>query len=236
MVMNIVNEPNRKSPLIERRKILKASIGSFASLLVAGCGEQPPRMSYLEEISELERHSGGRLGVGLLNLDSGDQIGHRLDERFGMCSTFKLALAAIILKEAQESRLSLDSQVNYTADDMESYAPFTSQFLERGYMTVAEMAEATQKTSDNTAANLLLKLIGGPAGFTERLRRIGDTTTRLDRYEPEINFVPPGEDRDTTTPAAMARTVRHMISGINGHSPAGRRQHGLCWHAEICAG
>lgn len=130
-----------------------------------------------------------------------------------MCSTFKLVLAAVILKEAQEGRLSLESRVNYAADDMVFYAPVTSQFLERGYMTVAEMIEATQKTSDNPAANLLLDLVGGPAGFTDRLRQIGDKTTRLDRYEPEMNLVVPGDVRDTTTPAAMAKTVGHIFSG-----------------------
>ncbi len=212
MDMNFANRPNQYTSSIERRQILKASIGGFASFFVMGCEKQSPTTSYLQALSDLEYQSGGRLGVGLLDLKSGNQIGHRSDERFGMCSTFKLALAAIILKEAEEGQIDLHSRVNYTADDMESYAPVTSQFLKRGYMTVAEMAEATQKTSDNTAANLLLELIGGPAGFTERLRRTGDMTTRLDRYEPAMNLVPPGEVRDTTTPAAMASTIRHIFS------------------------
>ncbi len=211
--MNDMHEPNRNTNLVHRRRILKTAVAGLAGLYISGCNNQFSKQSFAEEISELEHQSGGRLGVGLLDLNSGDPIGHRLDERFAMCSTFKLALAAVILKEAQEGRLSLDSRVNYTADDMVSYAPVTSRFLKRGYMTVAELAEAAQKTSDNTAANLLLDLIGGPAGFTERLRQIGDKTTRLDRYEPEMNLVPPGEVRDTTTPSAMAKTVRHIFSG-----------------------
>lgn len=211
--MTGVYESDRETCLVDRRKILKMGVAGLASFFISGCKEQFSTRSYAEEISELEHRSRGRLGVGLLNLTSEDSVGHRLDERFGMCSTFKLALAAVILKEAQEGRLSLDSRVKYTADDMVFHAPVTSRFLERGYMTVAELAEATQKTSDNPAANLLLELIGGPAGFTDKLRRIGDETTRLDRYEPEMNLVPPGEVRDTTTPAAMARTVRHFFSG-----------------------
>ena len=211
--MNDTHEPDRSRCRIDRRGVIKAGIASFAVVCAAGCNERDPADSYVERIADLEHRSGGRLGVGLLKLPSEDPVGHRLDERFGMCSTFKLALAAVILKETQEGRLILDRPVNYTSNDIVSYAPVTSQYLERGYMTVAELAEATQMTSDNTAANLLLDLIGGPAGFTDRLRKIGDTSTRLDRYEPEMNLVPPGEVRDTTTPAAMAATVRHIFSG-----------------------
>ncbi|MDJ0917020.1 MAG: class A beta-lactamase [Woeseiaceae bacterium] len=199
--------------MVSRRTALKAGVAGLAGLCATGCKEPFSTQSYEEEIAELERQSGGRLGVGFLSLTSADPVGHRLDERFGMCSTFKLALAAVILKEAQEGRLDLDSRVHYTTDDMVPYAPVTSRHLERGYMTVADLAEAAQKTSDNPAANLLLDLIGGPVGFTDKLREFGDTTTRLDRYETEMNLVPPGEIRDTTTPAAMATTVRHIISG-----------------------
>lgn len=211
--MSTMHKPNRNTGLVDRRAILKAAIAGLAGIHLAGCNRQFSADSYVAALSELEHQSGGRLGVGLLNLGSGDPVGHRLDERFGMCSTFKLVLAAVILKEAQAGGLSLDSRVNYTQDDIVFYSPRTSQFRERGYMTVAELAEAAQKTSDNAAANLLLDLIGGPAGFTERLRQFGDETTRLDRYEPQMNLVPPGEIRDTTTPAAIARTVRHIFSG-----------------------
>ena len=80
-------------------------------------------------------------------------------------------------------------------------------------MTLEGLAEATQTTSDNPAANLLLRLIDGPQGFTERLRAVGDNVTRLDRYELALNFVPDGEIRDTTTPCAMAATVNRLLFG-----------------------
>ncbi len=130
-----------------------------------------------------------------------------------MCSTFKLALAGLILREAQDGRLRLDAPVNYSKADMVPHAPVTSRFLEQGQMTVGALAEAAQTTSDNVAANLLLSLIDGPVGFTRRLQDLGDETTRLDRYEPDMNLVPAGEIRDTTTPAASATTVNTMLFG-----------------------
>ncbi len=179
----------------------------------------------------IEREAGGRLGVAVLDTHSGRMKGHRLDERFGMCSTFKLALAAIILREIEWGPLKAEQWVPYGKDDMVFHAPVTEKNLEKGGMTVVALAEAAQKTSDNVAANLLLKLIGGPEGFTEKLRAIGDEKTRIDRYEPEMNLVPPGEVRDTTTPAAMAATVSRffsadMIPALNSEylTPFGRER------------
>lgn len=163
-------------------------------------------------LAAAEKAVGGRLGVGILDTGSGRIVGQRLDERFAMCSTFKLALAAMVLREADAGRLSLDERIVYTKADLQSYAPITSQHLADGHMTVAALAEAAQTTSDNTAANLLLRRLGGPARFTAGVREAGDTATRLDRFEPTLNLVVPGDDRDTTTPRAMAALVAKYLT------------------------
>lgn len=188
-----------------------------ASLLAAATTAQavqlrPSFASTTKALADLERAVGGRLGVAMLDTTSRQMTGHRLDERFAMCSTFKLPLAGAVLREIDQGRLQRDQWVAYGPADMVSHAPVTTQHLARGGMTVAALAEAAQTTSDNPAANLLLKLIGGPAGFTAILRAAGDSTTRLDRFEPELNLVTGQEVRDTTTPAAMARTTAHMLT------------------------
>ncbi|OYT93181.1 MAG: class A beta-lactamase [Burkholderiales bacterium PBB3] len=164
-------------------------------------------------LAALEKKVGGRLGVAILNTASGATVGHRLDERFGMCSTFKLPLAAAILRKADQGTLRLDQWVPYTQADMVSHAPVTQANLHKGGMTVGALAEAAQTTSDNPAANLLLGLIGGPAGFTALMREAGDTITRLDRLEPHMNAVGHADPRDTTTPAAMAANTARMLLG-----------------------
>lgn len=129
-----------------------------------------------------------------------------------MCSTFKLPLAAAILQRADQGKLKLDTVVPYGKDDMLAYAPVTQKNLDKGGMPIGDLAEAAQKTSDNVAANLLLKQIGGPGGFTQFFRDVGDTVTRLDRYEPDMNAGGvDGDERDTTTPQAMAETVRKLL-------------------------
>lgn len=159
----------------------------------------------------LEKKAGGRLGVALLG---GGRVfaAHRGDERFALCSTFKLALAAIVLREAQAGRLDLREIVAYSEADLLEHAPDTRANLANG-MSLQDLAKAAQITSDNTAANLLLARLGGPETFTQRLRAIGDDVTRLDRIEPEMNRVKAGEVQDTTTPIAFAQTALRLTTG-----------------------
>jgi beta-lactamase class A len=137
-----------------------------------------------DALAALEARSGGRLGVAMLDTATGAISGHRLDERFGLCSTFKLALAAWVLAAVDAGRIRPDLWVRYGEADLLSHAPVTRAQLSAGGMTAMALAEATQTTSDNPAANLLLRELGGPAAFTAWLRSQGDAHTRLDRLEP----------------------------------------------------
>jgi beta-lactamase class A len=191
--------------------LLAALAGVAAGGLRPAAATAATRASLAGQFAALESLTGGRLGVCVTDTASGAQLGWRGDERFAMCSTFKLPLAAVVLREADAGRLDLAEVLTYGDDDLVAHAPVTSRHLARGGMTVQALAEATQKTSDNVAANLLLRRLGGPAAFTARLRELGDATTRLDRYEPEMNLVTDGDPRDTTTPRAMAGLVARVL-------------------------
>lgn len=189
-----------------------------APLLLAACGSQPPQppqptadaMSD-EALARIEQQVGGRLGVGLVGEGGTVWRSHRGDERFAMCSTFKLALAAAILERIDEGRLGLDDVVTFGPDDLMSYAPVVSTRVDEGRITISELAEAAVTLSDNSAANLLLARVDGPEGLTAFVRRHGDEMTRLDRIEPDLNENRPGDERDTTTPAAMAGLVHQLV-------------------------
>lgn len=165
-----------------------------------------------DEFVRIENESGGRLGVAALDMASGRRIGHRADERFPMCSTFKLLAAGAVLKRVDGGQEQLDRLVRYTAADLLSYAPTAKEKIATG-MTVAELCEAAITLSDNTAANLLLASFGGPKGLTAFVRTLGDSLTRLDRIEPELNEAAPGDPRDTTTPNAMVKDIQALVLG-----------------------
>lgn len=162
---------------------------------------------------KLESGVAGRLGVAVLDTASGRRALHRADERFPMCSTFKLLAAAAVLARVDRGEESLDRRIPIAAADILSYAPVTKERVGGEGMTLAELCDAAVTRSDNTAANLLLASLGGPAGLTAFARSIGDRLTRLDRTEPTANEATPGDPRDTTTPAAMAETVRALVLG-----------------------
>jgi beta-lactamase class A len=168
-------------------------------------------------IAGIESKLGGRVGVMALDTGSGETIGHRADERFAMCSTFKWALAAGVLVRVDSGELALDQAVQYKEDDLLEYAPVAHENFHRdtgaGSLTIGELCAAAVSISDNTAANLLLDLIGGPPGLTDFVRRHGDEVTRLDRNEPSLNTNLPGDPRDTTTPRAMVDSMRTMLLG-----------------------
>jgi len=167
----------------------------------------------------IERRIGGRVGVAAWNTATDAWLAHRAQERFAMCSTFKWLLAAQMLWIGERQPDFLASQVLYREEDLLSYAPVTRERfgagpMGMGQMTVEDLCQAAVTVSDNTAANLLLEAAAlGPQGFTHFLRANGDAVTRLDRSEPELNVVPPGDERDTTTPEAMARTMRRFLLG-----------------------
>lgn len=154
-----------------------------------------------------------RLGVCFLDAASGETSGNRLDEHFAMCSTFKLALVAACLRESDRGRLDLDEILTYSKADLLSWAPVTRENLAHGGMSIAALAQAAQERSDGVAANLLIRRLGGPAAVTAKFREMGDTVTRLDRYEPDLGLVLSADLRDTTSPLAMAQLVRRITTG-----------------------
>lgn len=172
----------------------------------------------------LEARVGGRLGVALLDTGSEQRLAHRGSERFPMCSTFKLLAVAAVLARVDAGRDRLDRRVPYGEADLLGYAPVTRRHLGEGGLTIGELAAAAIERSDNTAANLLLAVLGGPAAVTRYVRTLGDPVTRLDRTEPTLNTAVPGDPRDTTTPAAMLDCMNTLLCRKHALSAASRER------------
>ncbi|MCL9782695.1 class A beta-lactamase [Vibrio sp. S4M6] len=151
--------------------------------------------------------NGARVGVSFYDMNSGEGYQFNGQQRFPMASTFKVLACATALKKGVMSQ-----KEPILKSDLEEYSPITKKHINE-IMTIEQLCDATMSWSDNTAANLILKSVGGPKGVTEFLRDAGDKTTNLSRWEPELNQATPGDDRDTTTPIAMNRTLRELLFG-----------------------
>lgn len=215
--------------MISRRKLLQAGIPVVAAIAIdsrfsyaAAAGSS----SFTTQCEHLEKESGGRLGVAILNTATGAQVGHRADERFPMCSTSKLLTVGAVLTRVDQGKEQLSRIVHSTQSDLVTYSPATEKRVGQG-MTIEELCVAALTLSDNAAANLLLATIGGPPGFTRFARTLGDNVTRLDRNEPTLNEALPGDPRDTTSPAAMMTDIRMLVLG--NKLSAGSKSHLTQW-------
>jgi beta-lactamase class A len=199
---------------MKRRNLLKGVLLGASALVIcpafvmAASDEEAGH-----RLAALERLRGGRLGVSIFDTGNGRRAAHRGNERFLMCSTFKLLAVAAVLARVDSGVERLDRRIVFGKDVVLSYAPVTSHRVGTPGMSVAELCHAAITVSDNTAANLLLSILGGPSEVTAFARHLGDSTTRLDRIEPYLNSGSPGDERDTTTPNAALATLQKVLLG-----------------------
>jgi beta-lactamase class A len=211
--------------------------GAFGKAAQAGAAKQGSGLARAEAIrrrlAQIAVESGGRLGVSIVDTTSGLHAGLQTDERFPMCSTFKLLVAGFVLTRVDHGQEDLERRVVFSGSDLVPNSPATSQHTRErtgnAGMSVADLCKAAITLSDNTAANLLLASFGGPAALTAFARSIGDGITRLDRNEPTLNEATPGDPRDTTTPNAMLGNLRELLLGERLSSPS--RAQLLAWLA-----
>jgi beta-lactamase class A len=196
-----------------RRSILLAAastpVASTCSFLPAAQSSQAAADA---RFRDLETSLDGRLGVFALDTGSGKRLAYRAAERFPMCSTFKAVLAGAILDRSTRDDSLLAQRIPYAAADLVTYSPITEKNTGDG-MLVSELCAAAVRYSDNTAANLLLRILGGPTGLKAYARFAGDASFRLDRWETDLNSAVPDDPRDTTTPEAMTNHLFRLALG-----------------------
>ncbi|MFD4655861.1 class A beta-lactamase [Kitasatospora sp. NPDC058444] len=226
-----------------RRAVLGLGFGAAVAVtaatavpaLAATAGDPTAGAGLHPALAALEQEHSARLGVYGRNLTTGRTVSYRAEELFPICSIFKTVAVAAVLRDLDRDGEFLAKRIRYTAEDVtraggsldpvdHGGAPITgkAENVANG-MTVAELCAATIDYSDNTAANLLLRELGGPTAVTRFARSIGDRVTRLDRWEPELNSAEPGRRTDITTPHAIARTYGRLALG-DALPPAKRDQ------------
>lgn len=189
---------------LDRRALL---ISAAAAGLGSGAAHASPF-----RFAQIEEAIGGRVGVYAKRDGDARVLSNRPGERFAMCSTFKAPLAAFVLDEIDNGGLAPDEPISITDTDLIGYSPEVEPRRQAGigFMSITGLCRVVVTKSDNTAANLLLERLGGPKGFTQRVRRF-EGTTRLDRYEPELNENALGDPRDTTTPEGMVKLLDRLL-------------------------
>ncbi|TFW12540.1 class A beta-lactamase [Brevundimonas intermedia] len=189
-------------------------IGGAGALALVGCyprrdepkAEETPQPFLLNDLEE--RH-GGRLGMAALDVGSQRRVSWRGQERFAFCSTFKAFLAVATLERVQREEEQLDRAVAVTRADMIPHAPVTEKAIGRT-LTIRELMQAAVEVSDNPAANILIREMGGIAVWRSWWPTFGDTTTVISRLEPDLNTALPNDPRDTCLPDQTIANIREL--------------------------
>ncbi|MGV6852018.1 MAG: class A beta-lactamase [bacterium] len=165
-----------------------------------------------DKIHQIEKQYNAQVGVAVYDTGNKALWDYNGDTRFPMMSTFKTLACAKLLAAVDQKSLSLATQVKVEQDMLVSYSPVSKQYLGKK-MSLNQACTASMLMSDNTAANIIINAIGGPQELNRFLRQIGDNTTRLDRYETDLNQALKDDPRDTTTARAMVKTLDKILYG-----------------------
>jgi beta-lactamase class A len=196
-----------------RRNFLLAAMSMPIATVWTACAKRRDVAAVAQEqLTKLEQTLAGRLGVFAMNTANGAKLSHRGDEYFPMCSTFKVLLTAAILKRSTEVDGLMQQRIKYQQSNLVTYSPITKDHVADG-MTVTALCAAAMQYSDNTASNLLMKILGGPQAVTTFARSIADREFQLDRWETALNSAIPGDRRDTSTPNAMGQSLQRLALG-----------------------
>lgn len=222
--------------MLSRRRMLQgmAAVLATGAIRRVTAGGEPAAEALERRIAAIEMPTGGRLGVAVWDTGSGLRAGHRADERFPLCSTFKVLAAGAILQRVDAGHEDLARRICFGRDQLVDYSPVTEHHADGAGMSLGEICAAALDYSDNTAGNLLLETLGGPSATTRFARSLGDPVTRLDRSETSLNDALPGDPRDTTSPQAMLHDLHALLLG-NVLSPVSRRQL-LAWMTACATG
>jgi beta-lactamase class A len=161
--------------------------------------------------TEIERGHSCRIGVFAHDLQSGRSVAYNADDPFLMCSTFKLALAMLVLTRVDRGQEQLSGMLPFTAHDIITYSPALEPYPNGGALSIEALLASMIDKSDNGAANLLLRAAGGPPAVTRFVRALGIAPFRLDRNEPGVNLPAPGDLRDTASPRAMVTLATRLV-------------------------
>ncbi len=202
---------------MDRRSVL----AGFAAIGATACDRAPqtpaadppatatPTAASTEiDLSALETSNGGRLGFAVHDTASDRRLAWRGDERFVYCSTFKMYLAAATLLRVQAGEEQLDRPIPVTQADMIAHAPVTEPAV-GGTLTIEQLMKGTVEVSDNPAANILIRELGGIDAMRAFYRGIGDESTSVDRLEPEMNRL--DGDKDTITPIQSTLNLHRLL-------------------------
>ncbi|PTI80463.1 BlaZ family class A beta-lactamase [Staphylococcus succinus] len=181
----------------------------YSALICLSVATLSSKVASANEFDQLEKENSTTVGVYGINTESGEEINHHSDERFGYASTFKAIASGVLLNNYTEKELNKKIQIQQK--DIVAYSPVTEKYVGK-QMSLKALIEAAMLKSDNTANNYIIGEIGGISSFKADLQQLGDHVSDPQRLEPKLNDYEPTSTADTTTPRAAAHTLNELLT------------------------
>jgi len=143
---------------------------------------QTPLSTLQPKLEALAVPAGGRVGIAVIDLQTGERVAVNGNERFPMASVVKLAVAAAYLSEVDagrrtlDRRISLDEKWRVGSDGIAKLMPHPGVTL-----SAANLIELMMRVSDNTATDMLVADLGGTVAVQRWVDRNKLAGVRMDR-------------------------------------------------------
>lgn len=161
-------------------------------------------------VKQQEQQIKADIGVALLAEDGKILFNYQGERSFPLNSTHKAFTCAMILEQVDQHQLVLSQKILISPEERVNYSPITQHKTE---LDLATLCSASVSYSDNTAANLIIKQLGGPQAISDNIKERGFRYTHLNRLEPNLNKDNLTKRLDLTTPIEAAQLLRQFVLG-----------------------
>ncbi|MBL4642050.1 MAG: class A beta-lactamase, subclass A2 [Flavobacteriaceae bacterium] len=188
-------------------------------LLLISCTTPHNKTDLLrKKIEQIVSDKNAVVGVSIIGNNGKDTLSLYGDKRFPMQSVFKFHIALSVLSEVDKGILSLDQIVEIDKDELlpeDFWSPLRDENPNGGSFTIERLIQYTISHSDNTACDVLIRLIGTPKTVEEYIKKSGIEEIQITFNEEEMQTKWENMFQNWTTPNAASKTLKIFFENKN---------------------
>lgn len=186
------------------------------------------------KIQEIVSSKSAIVGVSIIGNNGKDTISLHGDRRFPMQSVFKFHIALAVLSEVDKGNLSLDQKIIISKDDLlpdDFWSPLRDENPNGGVFTIARLIQYSVSNSDNTACDVLIRLIGTPKTVEEYFKKNNIKEIQITFNEKDMQAEWENMFQNWTTPKAASETLKMFYE--NKNNLLSKKSYDFFWKTNI---
>lgn len=188
-------------------------------LLVTSCKTQANKNDLLKnKIEQIISDKNAIVGVSIIGNNGKDTLSVNGDRQFPMQSVFKFHIALAVLSEVDTGNLSLNQEIKIGKDEFfrkDYWSPLRDENPNGGSFTIEKLIKYSVSHSDNTACDVLIRLIGTPKTIEEYIKKSGIDDIQITFNEEDMQAKWENMFQNWTTPKAASETLKLFFENKN---------------------